>query len=186
MVENLDEIICRNVGKISQYWDNCGAWGNETKASTPSTVYIRQNGPAMHVVKKEGKYCQVRQSDGRKIFKAIEPQPASKDIFTFRRNYSRHAHSNGYVRHVTWLMEDQSRCLYEYRGKYSGAYSHRKSANPERTGACIRLQRRSWIKSRKLSERRSLINCIGRLMSRMGRGKSVSLTLQNTGTKGVE
>ena len=103
-------------------------------------MYIRQNGHAMHVVKKEGKYCQEKQPDGRKIYKTEEPQPASKDVFTLRRNYSRYAHSNGYVRCVTWLMGDQSRCLYEYRGKYPGAYSHGKSANPERTGAYIRLQ----------------------------------------------
>ena len=140
LVENSDNIKRRKVGQKSQYWDDCGAWGNKTKASTPSTVYIRQNGHAMHVVKKEGIYCQEKQSDGRKIYKAVKPQPASKDLFTLRRNYCRHAHSNGYVRRVTWLMEDQSRCLYEYRGKYPGAYSHGKSANPERTGAYIRLQ----------------------------------------------
>ena len=43
---------------------------------------------------------------------------------------------------------------------------------------------RSWTDSRKLSEHRSLINSIGRLMSRMSRGKSVSFTMQNTGTIG--
>ena len=52
LVENSDNIKRRKVGQKSQYWDDCGAWGNGTKASTPSTVYIRQNGHAMHVVKK--------------------------------------------------------------------------------------------------------------------------------------
>ena len=112
-----------------------GRWVMEQKQA-----HHPQKGHAIHVVKKEGKYCQEKQSDGRKIYKAVEPQPASKDVFTLWRNYSRHVHSNGYFRRVTWLMEDQSRCLYDYRRKYPGAYSHGKSANPERTGAYIRLQ----------------------------------------------
>ncbi|GFN80188.1 hypothetical protein PoB_000669400 [Plakobranchus ocellatus] len=66
--------------------------------------------------------------------------PASEDVLTLPRNYSKHAHSNDYVRRVTWLEEHQKRCLHEYRGKYPGAHAHGKSANPERTGAYIRLQ----------------------------------------------
>ena len=101
LVENSDNIKRRKVEQKSQYWDDCGAWGNKTKASTPSTVYIRQNGHAMHVVKKEVIYCQEKQSDGRKIYKAVKPQPASKDVFTHRRNYCRHAHSNSLVPETT-------------------------------------------------------------------------------------
>ncbi|GFO17838.1 hypothetical protein PoB_004434300 [Plakobranchus ocellatus] len=140
LVDNSDNVIRRKGNKKSQYWDDCGAWGNGAKASTPSTLYTRQNGLAIHVVKREGKYCQEKQSSGKKVYKAVEPQPASEDVFTLRRNYSKHAHSNNYVRRVTWLEEHQRRCLYEYRGKYPGAHAHGKSANPERTGAYIRLQ----------------------------------------------
>ncbi|GFO30378.1 hypothetical protein PoB_005688300 [Plakobranchus ocellatus] len=81
-----------------------------------------------------------KQSNGKKVYKAAEPQTTSEDVFTLRRNYSKHAHSNDYVRRVTWLEEHQRRCLYEYRGKYPGAHVHGKSANHERTGAYIRLQ----------------------------------------------
>ncbi|GFO08151.1 hypothetical protein PoB_003465600 [Plakobranchus ocellatus] len=140
LVDNSDNVIRRKGGKKSQYWDDCGAWGNGAKASTPSTLYTKQNGLAIHVVKREGKYCQEKQSSGKKVYKAVEPQPASEDVFTLRRNYSKHAHSNDYVRLVTWLEEQQRRCLYEYRGKYPGSHAHGKSANPERTGAYVRLQ----------------------------------------------
>ncbi|GFO40910.1 hypothetical protein PoB_006741500 [Plakobranchus ocellatus] len=43
---------------------------------------------------------------------------------------------------------------------------------------------RSWTNSKKMSEHRSRINCIGRLMSCMGPRKSGSFTMQNTGKKG--
>ena len=100
----------------------------------------RQKGYAIHIVKREDKYCQEKQSHGKKTYKALEPQPASGDVFTLRRNYSRQAHSNYYVRRLTWLEADQRRCLYEYRGKCPGAHAHGRSVNPERTGAYIRLQ----------------------------------------------
>ncbi|GFO06915.1 hypothetical protein PoB_003342000 [Plakobranchus ocellatus] len=100
-------VIRRKGGNKSQYRDDFGAWGNGAKASTPSTLYTRQNGLAIHVVKREGKYCQEKQSNE----KAVEPQPALEDVLTLPRNYS--AHSNDYVRRVTWLEEDQRRCLYE-------------------------------------------------------------------------
>ncbi|GFO12404.1 hypothetical protein PoB_003890900 [Plakobranchus ocellatus] len=87
--------------------------GNGAKASTPSTLYTRQNGLAIHVVKREGKYSQEKQSNEKKIYKAVEPQPASEDVLTLPRNYSKHAHSNDYVRRVTWLEEHQRRCLHE-------------------------------------------------------------------------
>ncbi|GFN76779.1 hypothetical protein PoB_000328500 [Plakobranchus ocellatus] len=140
LVDNSDNVIRRKGGKKSQYWDDFGAWGNGAKASTPSILYTRQNGLAIHVVKREGKYCQEKQSIGKKVYMAVEPQPASEDDFTLRRNYSKHAHSNDYVRRVMWLEEHQKKCLYEYRGKYPDAHAHGKSANPERTGAYIRLQ----------------------------------------------
>ena len=140
LVDNSDNATRRKTGHKCQYWDDCGAWGNGTKASTPSTLYTRQNGHVIHVVKRNGKYCQEKQSNGKKVYKAVEPQPVSENVFTLRRNYAKHAHSNDYVRRVTWLEEDQKRCLYEYRGKYPGAHAHGKSANPERTGAYVRLQ----------------------------------------------
>ncbi|GFN96977.1 actin-1/3, partial [Plakobranchus ocellatus] len=110
-VDNEDNVIRRKGGKKSHYWNDYGAWGNGAKANTPSTLYTRQNGLAMHVVKREGKYCQEKQSNGKKVYKAVEPQPASEDVFKLRRNYSKHAHSNDYVRRVTWLEERQRRCL---------------------------------------------------------------------------
>ncbi|GFN79178.1 sam domain and hd domain-containing protein 1 [Plakobranchus ocellatus] len=106
-------VIRRKGANKSQYWDDCGAWGNGAKASTPSTLYTRQNGLAIHVVKRKGKYCQEKQSNGKKVYKAVEPQPASEDVLTLPRNYSKHAHSNDYVRRVTWLEENQRRCLHE-------------------------------------------------------------------------
>ncbi|GFO14705.1 hypothetical protein PoB_004121000 [Plakobranchus ocellatus] len=100
----------------------------------------KRDWPYSHVFKRKGKYCQEKLSHKKKIFKAVEPQPDSEDVFTIWRNYSKHAHSNDYVRCVTWLEENKKSCLYEYRGKCPGAHTHRKSANPERTGAYIRLQ----------------------------------------------
>ncbi|GFN86935.1 hypothetical protein PoB_001344100 [Plakobranchus ocellatus] len=65
--------------------------------------------------------------------KAVEPQPASEDVFTLWQNYYKH-------KIETWLEEDQRRCLNEYRDKYPGAHAHGNSANPGCTCAYIRLQ----------------------------------------------
>ncbi|GFO27052.1 hypothetical protein PoB_005355700 [Plakobranchus ocellatus] len=63
--------------------------------------------------KRERKYCQEKQSNEKKVYKAVEPQPASEDVLTLPRNYSKHAHSNDYVRRVTWLEEHQRTCFHE-------------------------------------------------------------------------
>ncbi|GFO00740.1 hypothetical protein PoB_002724500 [Plakobranchus ocellatus] len=135
--------------------------------------------------KEKKKYCQEKESNGKKVYKAVEPQPTLEDIFTLRRNYSKHAHSNDYVRRVTWLEKHERRCLYEYRGKYPGAHAHGKSANPERTGAYIRLQPQVMDKLKEDVRTQKPDNCIGRLISCVGKRKSGSFTMQNTGKKGM-
>ncbi|GFN95569.1 hypothetical protein PoB_002207500 [Plakobranchus ocellatus] len=55
LVDNSDNVIRRKGGKKSQYWDDCMAWGNGAKASTPSTLYIRQNELAITCCQKRRK-----------------------------------------------------------------------------------------------------------------------------------
>ena len=127
-------------------------------------MYTRQNGHAIHVVKRGGKYCQEKQSNGKKIYKAEEPQSASKDVFTRRRNYSKHAHSNDYVRRVTWLEENQRNASMSIVGDIQ-VLIHTGSLQIlnvlVHTFGCNH-------RSKNLSEHRSLINFIGRLMSCIG------------------
>ena len=140
LVDNSDNIKRRKGGKKYQYLDDCGAWGNGTKASTPSTMYTKTKRVCHTYCKKRRQILSREAVTWKENIQALEPQPASGDVFTLRRNYSRQAHSNYYVRRLTWLEAAQRRCLYEYRGKCPGAHAHGRSVNPERTGAYIRLQ----------------------------------------------
>ncbi|GFO24970.1 hypothetical protein PoB_005147500 [Plakobranchus ocellatus] len=102
-----------------------------------------------------------KQSNGKKVCKAVEPQPASEDVFTLRRNYSKHAHSNDYVRRVTWLEKHERNAFMSIEENVQVLIHIESLQILNALVHTFGCNHRSWTNSKKMSVHRSRINCIG-------------------------
>ena len=135
---NEDNIIRRERGESSRFWDDCGAW----KSGPTNTCHILHKGlKLINLTYKDGKYFErVRKCEGgvrRERLEELDPQPHRSNITVLHRAYCSHTQADSYKRRISWIEPTQDSTVpkisvAEYVGSFLGNASHgnAKGRNP--------------------------------------------------------
>lgn len=110
-VKNEENMQRRASGKISQFWDDRGAWKG---GSTTKTVYV-QEGDNLRLVIYKNMYNIKKKKNGVVSHVPLDPQPSIDNVVTLHRYYAKHGSGQQYERRVSWLSGGTN-AIYEYKG----------------------------------------------------------------------
>ncbi|GFO24339.1 hypothetical protein PoB_005084400 [Plakobranchus ocellatus] len=115
VVQNESNTDRRAQGKISQFWDDRGAWESN---STSRSYFLQENEKLRSVTYRQSKYCiQVRQNKNY-VQVPLNPQLQAEDVLVFSRYYSKHKSGSGYEKRVSLLHSEKCPALavHEFKG----------------------------------------------------------------------
>ena len=87
VVNNEDNIKKRAQGKISQFWNDRGAW---TGGGSSKSFYLKGDGIFISVCFKDNKCTVRKKNDNKMSFVPLDPQPPVDNILTLHRYYAKH------------------------------------------------------------------------------------------------
>ena len=113
VVNNDDNIKKRAQGKISQFWDDRGAWKG---GGSSKSFYLKGDGIFISVCFKDNKYTVRKKNDNKMSFVPLDPQPPVDNILTLHRYYAKHGSGEQYKKRVSWLSGGTPMAVHEYKG----------------------------------------------------------------------
>ena len=145
LINDRQNVERRNLGKKSEYPDDCGAWDG-AKSSTKTEYFIKQNSKLRMIKRRtDGTYFVI----AKKEEIALSPQPSSDEVIIVKRLYSKLKRDPSYKRRITYFVSGISPdvAVVEYLGSYPKNVPHGNSLNNSAPYRRVNSKQKALIKN---------------------------------------
>ena len=145
LINDRQNVERRNLGKKSEYPDDCGAWDG-AKSSTKTEYFIKQNSKLRMIKRRtDGTYFVI----AKKEEIALSPQPSSDEVIIVKRLYSKLNRDPSYKRRIIYFVSGISPdvAVVEYLGSYPKNVPHGNSLNNSARYRRVNSKQKALIKN---------------------------------------